>query len=124
MSLGAHLVAELRTLGSTSDAEICGALVGCGSSISEIWPLPNRSEQPENSFLIPAADVLMAERQAHARGLELVGFYHSHPRTSAMPSESDTAQALPGYIYAIITRAGDVRVWRLRADRGGFDEVF
>jgi len=118
-----RLVAQLRTLAAASDEEVCGALVGECALITEIWPLPNRSEEPERSFLIPAADVLLTELHAQRRGLEILGFYHSHARGSATPSPADLAQALPGYIYAIVTRAGDVRSWRLRSQRDGFDEV-
>ena len=121
--MNAYLVAQLRALVSASDVEVCGALIGEDARVSALWPMANRSEQPNDSFLIPAADVLLVEQRAQQLQLEVVGFYHSHPRGSAAPSESDLAQALPGYIYAIVTRAGEVRSWRLRADRGGFDEV-
>lgn len=86
-------------------------------------PLANDSERADR-YLIEAATVLRLERQAASAGLHVVGFYHSHPAGRAEPSATDLELASPGYIYAIVgPSCGSVRLWQLRDDRGGFDEL-
>jgi proteasome lid subunit RPN8/RPN11 len=71
--------------------------------------------------------VRRVERDAAEEGLELVGFYHSHPNGAAEPSRVDRENAWPWYNYLIVAVAdgepGDVRVWRLAEDRSRFDAV-
>ncbi|HUE97299.1 MAG TPA: Mov34/MPN/PAD-1 family protein, partial [Longimicrobiaceae bacterium] len=59
-------------------------------------------------------------------GLEVVGFYHSHPDHPARPSSFDRDHAWPWYSYGIVpatsSGAGAPRAWRLRDDRSRFDE--
>jgi len=65
------------------------------------------------------------EDEADSRGLTLVGYYHSHPNSPAIPSEYDREHALPNFVYIITSvqegKAVDMRVWRLRDDRTAFD---
>jgi proteasome lid subunit RPN8/RPN11 len=65
------------------------------------------------------------EDEADARGLTLVGYYHSHPDSPAIPSIYDRDHALPNFTYIITSVQGaqavDMRVWRLRSDREQFD---
>jgi len=67
-----------------------------------------------------------AERHASDTGLEIVGFYHSHPDHPAEPSAFDLEHAWPNLSYAIQSvRNGasrELRSWRLRDDRGGYVE--
>ena len=81
--------------------------------------LPNQSADPNDAFCIAATDVLQLERA----GVSLCGFYHSHPRGNAQPSERDLAFAVPGFVYMIVARDGALRAWRLRDARDGFDEI-
>ncbi|MBQ6554981.1 MAG: M67 family metallopeptidase, partial [Firmicutes bacterium] len=52
-------------------------------------------------FLITAEDMMQGELYARANGLDIVGFYHSHPDHPAVPSEYDRSHALPVYSYLI-----------------------
>lgn len=60
-------------------------------------------------------------------GFAIVGGYHSHPASSPIPSPTDLAEALPHFLYLIVTPrpdgAGgcDVRAWQLIA--GNFQEA-
>ena len=69
---------------------------------------------------------MRAEREGRLTGLDVLGFYHSHPDAPARPSEFDLEHAWPNLTYVIISvRAGapgDITVWHLRDDRSGFDE--
>lgn len=124
MIVDRDIIAQLRADALAAHGrEICGALLGDSNRVHAVVDVANRSVDPDRSYLIAAADVLRLERAAEAKGRTLVGFYHSHARGSAAPSSSDLEQALPGYVYLIIAPTGRARMWRLRADRSGFDEI-
>ncbi len=65
------------------------------------------------------------EDEADERGLQIVGFYHSHPDHPAQPSEYDLAHAFPNLAYIIVSvqngAVDHVNNWRLREDRSQFD---
>jgi len=127
--LAADAEAEIRRHGTeTYPNECCGALIASGSTIVEAFRLPNTTaEGPRRRFLIGPNDYRMAEARATARGGTLAGFYHSHPDHPARPSETALAQAWPNLTYIIVAvRDGspeDLRFWRLREDRSGFEEI-
>jgi proteasome lid subunit RPN8/RPN11 len=107
--------------------ECCGALVGSGSRITAIVPLPNTTEEgPRRRFRVSDKDYMMAERRAGELGGELLGFYHSHPDHPARPSQYDLDHAWPNFAYVIVAvaagRAGDMTVWWLQDDRSRFEE--
>lgn len=111
--------------------ECCGALLGTEQGetrlITQIIRLANeRTDERERRFYVSPQQVLMAERQARAAGLLLLGFYHSHPNHPAVPSEYDREHALPYYSYPIVSviqgEPVELRSWRLKEDRTGFDE--
>ena len=109
--------------------ECCGALFGdaAANRVISAQPLPNTTEEgPRRRFLVRPADYLAAERGAKAAGLELIGFYHSHPDHPARPSQHDLDHAWPNFHYVIASvlqgRVDDVRTWFLRDDRSQFDE--
>lgn len=55
-------------------------------------------------YIVHPQDHLLADRDAEAAGLELVGVFHSHTHTDAYPSPTDIAQAPdPGWHYAIVS---------------------
>jgi proteasome lid subunit RPN8/RPN11 len=114
--------------------ECCGVLVGRpldggegGALVEQILPARNdRLESRHNRFLIPPEVVLAAHKEARAKGLDVVGYYHSHPDHPAVPSEFDREHAWPGLAYLIVSvekgRAVERRSWRLAADRERFEE--
>jgi desampylase len=107
-------------------AECCGALIGQPAGdcieIRTLIPLVNEATETGRYF-IDASAVLRVERQAACAGLQLVGFYHSHPASCAEPSATDLELASPGFVYMIVPEDGAVRGWRLRHDRSGFHEL-
>jgi desampylase len=108
-------------------AECCGAVIGVARDshleVRAIIPLPNQAAAADR-YEIDAATVLRLERQATAAGVRLLGFYHSHPGGTPVPSATDLELACPGYIHLIVaTGDGAVRGWRLRDDRSGFLEL-
>jgi len=109
--------------------ECCGALLGrdagAGREVADLLSLTNRHEDsPRNRFSITPQDFLAAEATARARGLELVGWYHSHPDHPAAPSDYDREHAWPWYSYVIVNvtagEPGPITSWRLAEDRSRF----
>ena len=107
--------------------ECCGALLGSPGAAREALALGNNSDgERRRRFVVTPQDYQQAEARAGALGIELIGFYHSHPDHPAAPSQFDLDHAWPNLSYAIVWvragRAEDVRSWRLRSDRSRFDE--
>ena len=110
--------------------ECCGALLGSdgagGREVVEVLSLENqRSDSPRNRFSITPDDAREAELAARRAGLELIGWYHSHPDAPARPSEYDREHAWPWYSYIIVSvheqEPRDMNSWRLSDDRSHFD---
>ncbi|MDQ1729405.1 MAG: hypothetical protein QOD33_1530 [Pyrinomonadaceae bacterium] len=106
--------------------ECCGLLLGtfgAGKAVIEIYPISNaREEQAKrNRFLIRPEELLRGERYATAKGLEVVGFYHSHPDHPAVPSQYDLEHAWPMFSYIVVAVAAgvanDLLSWEMTPDR-------
>jgi proteasome lid subunit RPN8/RPN11 len=73
-------------------AECCGVLIGREDEIVEAVRIRNLAEGTTRYFLDPKEHI-DARRAARMRGLDVLGFYHSHPLTPAEPSATDAAEA-------------------------------
>lgn len=145
IGISAELAAKIGEHGvETYPYECCGALLGRDLGFTEkddsdargqglsreilgLYPLVNRrDDSPRNRFSVTGEDVREAEKSASAQGLEVIGWYHSHPDHPARPSEYDRDHAWPWYSYIIVSvRAGvakEMTSWRLKDDRSGFLE--
>ena len=104
--------------------ECCGLLLGRGENVLEATPAPNLAPDP-NRFLLDPATHVRVRRDARRRGLEVVGFYHSHTHSPAEPSARDVAEAAyDDAVYVIVslaTAAPSVRAFVIR--ERGFLEV-
>jgi len=102
----------------TALAECCGMLVGTPAAIVSAVRATNLSDNPSR-FLIDPKDHIRARRDARARGLDVVGFYHSHPHSDARPSPTDLAEAsYENHLYLIVgltKDAADVRLYRFNS---------
>lgn len=111
--------------------ECCGVLIGrvLGDStvVERVLSVGNeRNDSRHNRYLINPETVLAAHKEARALGLDVVGYYHSHPDHPARPSDFDREHAWPGVSYLIVAvekrKVADIRSWRLADDRERFDE--
>src|SRR6476661_961273 len=80
--------------------ECCGFFFGKEEGdkriISTITVVDNSKEgDKRRRFEISAGDYLKAENFADENGLSLLGVYHSHPNSPAIPSELDRISAQP-----------------------------
>jgi proteasome lid subunit RPN8/RPN11/TusA-related sulfurtransferase len=87
--------------------EGCGILVG--EHDGEKWfvhrsiPVPNRNEErSRDRFEISPKDYLRVEKEANREGLEIVGFFHSHPDVPPFPSLTDAQFAWEGFVNIIV----------------------
>lgn len=116
--------ALVRHARETWPEECCGLLIGTREAIAEAHPVPNRAADPMRQYQIDARDLLDALRAARRRGLELMGAYHSHPRSAARPSPTDEAEGFEDFLFVIVGLTGDdaeVTAWRWTA--GNFASV-
>ena len=109
----ASIVAQAR---AARPLECCGLLIGKAPAIIEAVPTTNIASDP-NRFVVDPQDHIDRRREARRRGLDVLGFYHSHPHTPAVPSARDRAEAsYSGHLYLIVGAAADpveVRLFRL-----------
>jgi proteasome lid subunit RPN8/RPN11 len=108
-----------------------GFLLGTSSGdtveVSETIQIQNVFEEEEqyHRYAMTPQDWIKLEDEADARGLTLVGYFHSHPDSPAIPSIFDRDHALPHFTYLITqvneAKAVEMLTWRLRDDRSQFD---
>src|SRR5216684_4332745 len=59
-------------------------------------------ERARDRYEIDPRDHIRIQREADAAGLDIVGYYHSHPDHPAQASRFDTERAWAGYVYVIV----------------------
>lgn len=74
-------------------------------------------ERPHDRFTLDPVHLMTAEIEARARGLEVVGLWHSHPGRPAVPSDVDRVAAWEGWSHVIVSIRGgrppEICSWRL-----------
>ena len=124
-------LARIREIAEGSHPhECCGVLGGRLSNgrkeVLEVIPALNeRSDSPRNRYLIAPDFHRRTDADLKGQGLEILGFFHSHPDCPAIPSEFDRDHAWPWYSYAIVSvdkeESREFLSWVLKDDRSGFD---
>jgi proteasome lid subunit RPN8/RPN11 len=78
--------------------ECCGVLLG--RPTPEGWQVTasvragnTRTDSAHNRYQIAPLELVKIEREARRQGLEIAGFYHSHPDHPAQWSQTDFAEA-------------------------------
>ena len=95
----AHAVAD-------APLECCGLLIGAGDEVTESHAARNREESAV-VYRVDPADHFKAIRDARARGLAVLGAYHSHPKSPAQPSATDIREANDAdFVHIIVSLAG------------------
>ncbi len=125
------LVYEIKSHGEkTYPEECCGILIGKFEDdrkvVFKILKIENSMEsERKRRYLITPQDYLKAEKYAREMGLEIIGFYHSHPDHPAKPSDYDREHAFPFLSYLIVSVedgvASDFYSWTLKEDRSEFE---
>jgi proteasome lid subunit RPN8/RPN11 len=111
--------------------EACGALIGTADDaihdVMEFRGMRNTvTDRPWDRYALDPLEQLRVQKDAEARGLEIIGFAHSHPDHPAVPSRFDAEHAWSFYSYVVASvRKGsfaEARAWRLRDQDQAFDE--
>lgn len=116
--------------------EACGALIGRANGADhEVaafrgmrnviqGPLPRETldplewiHGPWDRYELDPLEQLRVQKDAESRGLEIIGFAHSHPDHPAVPSEFDTKRGYDFYSYIVASvtqgKLAEARAWRL-----------
>jgi len=112
--------------------ECCGLLLGRFAEnghkvVTETYAISNAREESakRNRFLIQPEELMGGEKYARTKALEVVGFYHSHPDSPAVPSQYDLVHAWPTYSYIIVSvnkeTSTDLFSWEQESDRSRFN---
>lgn len=106
--------------------ECCGALLG--RAVKDGWEVvaamraENAAGEARTRYEIAGGELVQMVREARRQGLEIAGFYHSHPEHAAEWSLTDLAEAhWLGASYVITGVAGgratETRSYRLAGER-------
>ncbi len=88
-----HLEQIIAQARAEAPNECCGMLAGRGETVEEVFPGRNNDQSPK-TYVMDPEDQLRAFRAMDDRGWDLVGIYHSHPQTEAVPSRTDRERAI------------------------------
>jgi proteasome lid subunit RPN8/RPN11 len=114
--------------------EACGVLIGRRAParrVTRAVAVHNcERDTPRVRYAIAPEDLLRLQREALAEGLEVVGFYHSHPDHPARPSETDRRLATDGLsdgiVHVVVGVAGGMvatpAAWVFAEAAAGFTE--
>ena len=99
--------------------ECCGLLLGATGVVEEACGTRNM-RRSQTTYLVDPADHFAAIRKARRSGQAILGAYHSHPRSPAVPSPTDVQEAWDaGFLYVIVSladaEAPDVRGYYIEA---------
>ena len=99
--------------------EACGLLAGRpdGDTAEVFYPCAN-ADASSRTYTIDPRDHLRADRDAEARGMEIIGVMHSHTHTEPYPSPTDVekAAALGDWHFVIVSlrrEEPEVRAYRI-----------
>ncbi len=79
--------------------ECCGVLLGHAhpdgttTAKAAVRTGNTRTDSAHNRYNIAPGELIRIQREARGRGLDIVGFYHSHPDHPAQWSQTDFAEA-------------------------------
>jgi proteasome lid subunit RPN8/RPN11 len=113
---------EIRRHGeATYPHESCGVLLGhaedgTNTVVETVRAANIRTDSAHNRYQIAPQELIHIQRTARHKGLDIVGFYHSHPDHPAQGSKTDLAEAhWFGCSYVITSVIGAEGEGRCRA---------
>ena len=110
-------------------AECCGLLGGRAGRAESVYRLRNVADDAAVAYEAAPEELFAAQRRMRGRGEELLGIYHSHPRSAdPVPSQTDVKLAFyPSAVYFIIGFAHDgrcvLRAFRISEREGSWERA-
>ena len=94
--------------------ECCGVMLGRMDGDERVVEVVLRAgntrlDSPHNRYNIDPRELVRIQRESRERGLDIVGFYHSHPDCPAQWSQTDLAEAHWVGCSYVITRVDEGR---------------
>jgi len=88
--------------------ECCGAMLGAmdgdAKTVRDAMRLDNAFAGAQAArYELRPEDLLAADSAARARGLDLIGIYHSHPDCDAYFSKTDLENSCPWYSFVVLS---------------------
>ena len=108
--------------------ECCGLVGGTSGRAQTVYPMRNAATDPFVTYEAAPEDLFAAQRAMRERGEQLLGIYHSHPR-SADPKPTDTDVRLayyPSAVYFIVGLGGErpsLRAFRISESEGRWEPM-
>jgi len=122
VSISSEALAAIRAHAAAEPGhEVCGLLLGQAAHVATALPTANVAADTHRHFEVDPKALIAAYRAERAGGLQLLGYYHSHPQGSDEPSPTDRACAAPDGKLWLIVAGDEVRAWS--AGTGGFRAV-
>ena len=110
-------------------AECCGLVGGTnGGSALSVYRLRNVAANPLVAYEAAPEELFAVQRMMRGRGEQLLGIYHSHPRTrDPLPSPQDVRLAFyPSAVYFIIglsEASACLRAFRIREREASWERI-
>lgn len=106
--------------------EICGVMIGPRGGRGRVTEAHRARniivDRARDRYEIDPRDQIRIEREADQRGMDVVGYYHSHPDHPAQASATDAQRSWAGVIYLIVAvnegRAVDQNAFAAERDGG------
>ena len=95
----AAIVAHARR---ASPQECCGLLLGRDQDVAGAVATRNAAADAARRYLVDPVEYFQVIRAARRDRLEVIGAYHSHPRSSAAPSPTDAAEGFSHFVFLIV----------------------
>jgi proteasome lid subunit RPN8/RPN11 len=107
--------------------EACGVLGGIieeeKNTVVTVYVCRNVSNKPKVTYSIAPEDLAKAFIDIESRGLEILGFYHSHPFGLVKPSETDkTGVTWYNEYYVISNLKKEISAWKWNRNQRDFIE--
>ncbi len=109
--------------------ECCGILIGSymkGKKVLYVHRADNtNTERAQDRYIISPTEIYLMDREARSQGLDIVGFYHSHPDHPNEPSKTDREWGQPKYSYIIVSvnnGQAEARCWCFEDENAPFKE--
>lgn len=107
MKISSEAMAELSAHAAQGyPYEICGMLVAAKGSrrVTQTRPVRNTvAERARDRYEMDPLDQIRIQRECDDGGLEIVGYYHSHPDHPARASITDSQRSWAGPVYLIVS---------------------
>ena len=106
-----------------SPRECCGLLIGTAFEVIEAIATANVAAEPHRHYQVSPVEHFAQIRRCRgatspgAAALDIIGAYHSHPRSAPVPSPTDLEEAFEEFLYIIAGPVDGAAAPALRAYR-------